>query len=81
MPPRTDVSRLPGPWQPRFSMGTLLLAMLVAAVMAASTSYLARALREGDRQAQLVFLLITLAGPMLLLVIVSLIRWLMAGRR
>ena len=70
-----------GPWQPRFSIGSLLLTMLVFAVMASAGGYLVRALREGDRRYQLVFLLITLAAPLLLMVLVSLTRALVTWRR
>ncbi len=78
-----DPSRpeVPRPWQPRFSIGTMLLTMLVFAVMAAAGSYLVRALREGDRRFHLVFILLTLAAPMLLVVIVSLLRTLTTRRR
>jgi hypothetical protein len=70
-----------GPWQPRFSIGSLLLTMLVFAVMASAGGYLVRALREGDRWYQLVFLLITLAAPLLLMVLVSLTRAVVTWRR
>jgi hypothetical protein len=70
-----------GPWQPRFSIGSLLLTMVIFAVMASAGGYLVRGMREGDRSYQLVFLLMTLAAPMLLLVLVSLLRTLVARRR
>jgi small-conductance mechanosensitive channel len=70
-----------GPWQPRFSIGSLLLTMLVFAVMASAGGYLVRALREGDRWYQLVFLLITLAAPLLLMVLVSLTHAAVTRRR
>jgi len=63
-----------GPWRPRFSIGSLLLTMLVVAVSATAGGYLVRALREGERRYQLVFLLIALAAPMLLVALVSLVR-------
>jgi small-conductance mechanosensitive channel len=69
------------PWQPRFSIATMLLTMLVFAVMASAGGYLVRALREGDRRYQLIFILMTLAAPMLLMVVVSLVRALVAFRR
>ncbi|MCL4205729.1 MAG: hypothetical protein MUF25_25665 [Pirellulaceae bacterium] len=71
----------PEPWQPRFSIATMLLTMLVFAVMASAGGYLVRALREGDRRYQLIFILMTLAAPMLLMVVVSLVRALVAFRR
>jgi hypothetical protein len=73
--------RIRGPWQPRFSIGSLLLTMLVFAVMASAGGYLVRALREDNRRYQLVFLLITLAAPMLLMVLVSLTRAAVTWRR
>jgi hypothetical protein len=73
-------SESPGPWQPRFSIATMLLTMLIFAVMASAGGYLVRALREGDRRYQLIFLLMTLAAPMLLMVLISLIRALIVRR-
>jgi hypothetical protein len=58
----------------------MLLTMLVFAVTAAACGYLARALREGDRQSQWVFILMTLAGPMLVMVVVSIV-WSLTRRR
>lgn len=74
---------LPRPWQPRFSLGTLLMVMLVICVMAAAGSYLARILRQDGRTGQLTFILFTLAAPMLLMVLVSLATWCLrrAGRK
>jgi cation transporter-like permease len=79
-PSRAD---LPRPWQPRFSLSTLLMVMLVICVMSAAGSYLARILRQDGRTGQLTFILFTLAAPMLLMVLVSLAaRYLRrAGRR
>ena len=62
------------PWRPRYSIASLLLTMLVVAVSAAAGGYLVRAVGEGQRRYQLVFLLMTLAAPMLLVVLVSLVR-------
>ena len=59
----------------------MLLTMLVFSVMAAAGSYLVRALREGDRRFHLIFILLTLAAPMFLLVVVSLIRAVVIRRR
>jgi hypothetical protein len=52
----------------------MLLVMVVFSVMAAAGSYLMRSVREGTRSAQLTFLLFTLAAPVLLVVIVSVLR-------
>jgi len=71
--------RVPRPWQPRFGIGTLLLLMLVVSVMAAAGSYLVRAL-QGGRAFQLAFILFTLAAPLLLVVIVSLLQSLLRRR-
>jgi hypothetical protein len=70
-PRRPDVPR---PWQPRFTVATLLMVMLVFSVMAAAGSYLMRSLEADSRRAQLTFLLFTLAAPVLLLIVVSLLR-------
>ncbi len=60
----------PRAWQPRFGIGTMLLLMLIASVVAAGASYFVRAM-QGGRTAQLAFILFTLAGPLLLVVVVS----------
>ena len=74
----------PGGWQPRFGLGSMLLMMLVFSVMAASGFYFIQAL-SGNRGAQLAFILFTLATPLLLVVVVSLVRslaqWFSGGRR
>ena len=79
-PQRPDVPR---PWQPRFTVTTLLMVMLVCCVTAAAGSYLMRSLEADTRSAQLTFILFTLAAPVLLLVVVSLLRHLIGwlGRR
>lgn len=64
---------VPRPWQPRFGIGTMLLVMLLVSVVAAGAGYLVQALR-GGRQFQLAFILFTIAGPLLLAVLVSLVR-------
>jgi Na+/melibiose symporter-like transporter len=58
------------PWQPRFGILGMLLLMLVTSVMATGGYYFVRTLR-GDRNYQLVFILFTVASPLLLLVVVS----------
>jgi Na+/melibiose symporter-like transporter len=69
----------PSNWQFRFGMGGLMLAMLVACVMAAAASYSYQAIR-GRTSMRFVLVLFTVAGPMLLLVVVSMlvgvIKWL-----
>lgn len=69
-PPRPDVPR---PWQPRFGMLSVLLVMVVVSVMAAAGFYLTRALQESGRAWTLTFTLFTVAAPLLLLVVVSVI--------
>lgn len=73
----------PSNWQFRFGVGGLLLAMLVACVMAAAASYSYQAIR-GRASMRFVLVLFTVAGPMLLLVVVSLlvglIKWLNSRR-
>lgn len=64
---------VPRPWQPRFGLGAMLLAMLVCSVMAAAGYYFVQSLR-GGRQFQLVFILFTLASPLLLAVLISIAR-------
>jgi len=75
---------VPRPWQPRFGLGSLMLAMLVCSATAAAGYYLVQAL-HGGRQSQLAFILFTLASPVLLLVLVSsalaVVRWRERGRR
>lgn len=68
----TNPAVVPRPWQPRFGILGLLLLMLVASVMAAGGYYFMQMLR-GGRSQQLAFILFTVASPLLLLVLVSLI--------
>jgi hypothetical protein len=63
------------PWQPRFTIASMMLVTLVCSVAAAGVSYLVRynnASGKDGRIGTLLFLLITLAGPLVLVVIVSL---------
>lgn len=71
--PRPPIAR---PWQPRFTILGLMLTTLVVAVAAAAVSYLVKYTDADKRDhfGQLVFLLITLAGPMLLVILVSVAR-------
>jgi len=69
---------VPQPWRPRYGIGGLLMVMLVFSVMAAAGSYMVRGLKEEGRSAHLVFILFTLAAPMLLMVVVSVIRHIVA---
>ena len=71
--------RVPRPWQPRFSMRAMLLLMLVVSVSAAGASYLVQA-ADGGRASKLAFILFTLAAPLLLVVLVSLVRALVRRR-
>jgi hypothetical protein len=69
-PHHTDSSKLQPPWQPRFGLATLMLAMLVFSVMGAAGFYLVRGIRQGT-SLKAVFVIFTLAAPMLLLVALS----------
>ncbi len=69
LPKKSDVPR---PWQPKFGMAGLLMVMFVCSVMAAGGYYFVQYLR-GGRESQLAFILFTLASPMLLMVMVSLL--------
>ena len=70
-----DPQRPSRPWQPRFGISGLLLVVLIASVLAAGGSYLARMARLAPTQdgklSLMVFLLFTTAGPALLLVILA----------
>lgn len=79
--PRPDrpLPEVPRPWQPRFTIATLMLVMVVCSVMAAAGSYLMRSLQRGTHGSQLTFVLFTVASPVLLLVIVSAL-WKLANR-
>jgi hypothetical protein len=70
----------PPPFQPRFSIRSVLLLMVVVGVMASGGNYLVRAL-QGGRTFQLAFVLFTLAAPLLVLVAVSLLHALFRPRR
>jgi hypothetical protein len=69
--PKPDV---PEPWRPRYGIGALLMVMLVFSVTGAAGYYLVQSLGEKDRSAHLTFILFTLAAPILLMVVVSVIR-------
>ena len=71
--PQSPRSEVPRPWQPRFTIGTMLLVMVVFSVMAAAGSYLMRSLQQGTHGSQLIFVLFTVASPVLLVVVVSLL--------
>lgn len=64
-------------WQPRFGLGAMLLVMLVCGVMSSAGYYLVRGNiarpgpEGGANRLQLVFLLITLASPLLLAAAIS----------
>ncbi len=67
-------------WRPRFGLGAMLLVMLVCSVMSSAGYYLVRGnlarpgqSGESGHSLQLVFLLITLAAPLLLAVAMSLV--------
>ena len=62
--------RPPTPYRFRYGLGTLLLVMIVVAVASAGVSYMVQAER-GPGWQRLVFMLFTLAAPVLLLIVVS----------
>lgn len=68
-------SNVPEPWRPRFTISTLLMVMSVFCVMAAAGSYLVRSLSGRRGAGVLVFILFTLAAPMLLMVLISILRY------
>lgn len=63
----------PRPWQPRFTILGMMLTTLVVAVAAAGVGYLVRNQGEG-RFGHLLFLLITLASPLVVVIVVSIAR-------
>lgn len=56
----------------RFSLGSLFAAMFLASIVAAGASYYVRFLR-GSESAKFAFTLFTLASPVLLMILVSLV--------
>jgi hypothetical protein len=66
-------------WQPRFGLGTMMLVMLVCGMMSSAGYYLVRGNMTqtgeggGGSQLQLVFILITLASPLLVAAGISLV--------
>lgn len=67
-------SNVPRPWQPRFSIALMMLLMLIVCVMAAAGSYFARSFRDNTNSSRLIFILFTLVGPMLLMILVGIVR-------
>lgn len=60
------------PWRPRFSLGMMLLVMLICSVVFAAGSYFWRSRNLGaSDSSKFVFVVFTLAAPMVLLVVVS----------
>ena len=80
MEPPHEKTKGPVVWQPRFGIRGIFLVTLVVCVMAAGGYYLGQALR-GGRPFQLVFILFTLASPLLVLVLVSVVRALLQRTR
>ena len=78
----TDTLSNPEPRRrrPQFSLGGLLMLMLVCSVTAAAGSYLVRSLQRPAGSSRLVFVLFTLVSPVVLMIAVHLIlqatRWL-----
>jgi hypothetical protein len=67
-------------WQPRFGIGAMMLVMLVCGMMSSAGYYLVHGnlARQGQTDAhshrlQLVFLLITLASPLLVAAVISVV--------
>ena len=69
-------------WQPRFGLGSLMLAILVCCMVATAGRYLVQALSAGT-PSRAVFVIFVLTLPVLLLVCVNAIRltvdWLQLG--
>jgi hypothetical protein len=69
-------NNLPEPWRPRFSLGTMLLVMMIVCVIAAGVSYAYRAYRLNaisPLALQLTFLIFMLASPAIVMVVVSVV--------
>jgi len=64
------MNQSPQPFRLRFGIGTLLLVMVVVSVAAAAASYMVQSIDRPGWQ-RLVFILFTLAAPVVLLVIMS----------
>ncbi|MFM7844179.1 MAG: hypothetical protein ACKPEY_08125 [Planctomycetota bacterium] len=60
-------------WQPRFSLASVFLMMTVASVIFAAGNYGWRALESGFKP-MLLLALATLAGPMLVMILVSIFK-------
>lgn len=60
-------------WQPRFSLASVFLMMTVASVIFAAGNYGWRALESGFKP-MLILTLATLAGPMLVMILVSIFK-------
>lgn len=60
--------------RPQFSIGGLLMLMVVCSVTAAAGSYLVRSLQRPAGSSRLVFVLFTLIAPIVLMIAVNLIR-------
>lgn len=69
-----DANRSPQvPWQPRFSLQAMFLVMFVLCCVAAGGHYLVKSLTGGVAW-RLAFVLFTLASPMLIMVVLSIVR-------
>lgn len=64
--------KTPAPWQPRFTLFTLFLVTAMVAVASAGGYYLMQALKNG-LNSRPVFILFTIAAPVLTVVFVSLL--------
>jgi hypothetical protein len=57
--------------RPRFTIALIMMVTLIGCAAAAGAHYLVKGVVSGDRDSHFVFLLFSLAGPSLLLVIVA----------
>ncbi len=71
--------------RPQFTIGGLLLLMVVCSFMAAAGSYLVRSLQRPAGANRLIFILFTLLAPVVLVIVASLLRqatlWIRRRRR
>ncbi len=78
MPHPQGSKRTGRPWLPRFGIGTLLIIMLVLAVTAAAAGYMVRSLNQPEQSGvfspYLIFMIFTLAAPMVLMILLSVMR-------
>ena len=66
----------PSAWQPRFTLTTMMLLMLVCCVMSAGAYYMVEGLRSGWTS-RLRFLLFVVAAPLCTVTVISFVRLLL----